>query len=68
MTEKVLNDLVIESKNLYAQNNQFETTYSSTFQIRGFKPKEIGEQLDKEVRLHIKLNFNQWTYQFEKIA
>lgn len=52
MTEKVLNDLVIEAKNVYAQNNQYETTYSSTFQIKGFKPKEIGEQLDEEVRIN----------------
>lgn len=49
MTEKVLNDLAEKSKNYYAQNNQFETTYSSTFQIEGFRPKEIGDQLNEEV-------------------
>lgn len=49
MTEKVLNDLAEKTKNHYAQNNQFETTYSSTFQIEGFKPKEIGDQLNEEV-------------------
>lgn len=49
MTEKVLNDLAVKAKNYYAQNDHFETTYSSTFQIKGFKPKEIGEQLNEEV-------------------
>lgn len=49
MTEKVLNDLAIKAKNYYAQNDHFETTYSSTFQIKGFKPKEIGEGLNEEV-------------------
>lgn len=49
MTEKVMNDLAAKSKTLYDQNRQFETTYNSTFKIKGFKPKEIGEQLDEEV-------------------
>lgn len=49
MTEKVLNDLAIKAKNYYAQNDHFETTYSSSFQIKGFKPKEIGEKLNEEV-------------------
>lgn len=49
MTEKVLNDLAAKAKSFCVQNNQFETTYSSTFQINGFKQKEIGEQLDEEV-------------------
>lgn len=49
MTEKVLNDLAERTKSCYAQSNQFETTYLSTFQVIGFKPKEIGEQLDEEV-------------------
>ncbi|XP_003245597.1 uncharacterized protein LOC100571648 [Acyrthosiphon pisum] len=49
MTEKVMNDLAAKSKTFYDQNRQFETTYSSTFKIKGFKPKEIGEQLDEEL-------------------
>lgn len=49
MTEKVLNDLAVKAKHFYDQNSQFETTYNNTFQIKGFKPKEIGEQLDEEV-------------------
>lgn len=49
MSEKVLNDLAIKVKSYYDQHNQFETTYSGTYQIEGFKPKEIGEQLDEEV-------------------
>lgn len=49
MTEKVLNDLAIKTNNYYSQNDHFETTYSSTFQIKGFKPKEIGEKLNEEV-------------------
>lgn len=49
MTEKVLNDLAIRTKNHYAQNDHFETTYSSEFQIKGFKPKEIGEELNEQV-------------------
>ncbi|KAL4119580.1 hypothetical protein QTP88_012380 [Uroleucon formosanum] len=49
MTEKVMNDLAAKSKTLYDQNRQFETTYNSTFKIKGFKPKEIGEQLDEEL-------------------
>jgi len=48
MTEKVMNDLAAKAKTFY-DHNQFETTYNSTFQIKGFKPKEIGEQLDEEV-------------------
>lgn len=50
MTEKVLNDLAVQAKSYYDQHNQFDTTYSSAFQIKGFEPKEIGEQLDEEVR------------------
>lgn len=53
MTEKVLNDLEIKSKSYYAQNNQFETTYNSTFQIKGFELKEIGEHLNEEVCYHV---------------
>jgi len=49
MTEKVMNDLAAKAKTFYDHNRQFETTYNSTFQIKGFKPKEIGEQLDEEV-------------------
>lgn len=49
MTEKVMNDLAATTKTFYDQNRQFETTYNSTFKIKGFKPKEIGEQLDEEV-------------------
>lgn len=49
MTEKVLNDFAKKTKNYYIQNNQFETTYSNAFRIKGFEPKEIGEQLDEEV-------------------
>ncbi|XP_022179466.1 uncharacterized protein LOC111040056 [Myzus persicae] len=49
MTEKVMNDLAAKSKAFYDQNRQFETTYSSTFKIKGFKLKEIGEQLDEEL-------------------
>lgn len=49
MTEKVMNDLAVKSKSFYDQNRQFETTYNSNFKIKGFKPKEIGEQLDEEV-------------------
>lgn len=49
MTEEVLNDMAEKAKNCYNQNNQFETTYYSTFKIEGFEPKEIGEQLDKKV-------------------
>lgn len=49
MTEKVLNDMAVKANISYTQNNQFETTYLSTYQVNGFKPKEIGEQLDEEV-------------------
>lgn len=49
MTEKVLNDLAIKANSYCAQNNQFETTYNSTFRIRGFDPKEMGEHLNEEV-------------------
>lgn len=49
MTEEVLNDMAEKAKNYHNQNNQFETTYYSTFKIEGFEPKEIGEQLDKNV-------------------
>ncbi|VVC36720.1 Hypothetical protein CINCED_3A017199 [Cinara cedri] len=48
MTEKVLHDLAAKAKNYYDQHNQFETTYSRTFQIKGFEPKQIGEQLTEE--------------------
>jgi len=58
MTEEVLIDLVIKSKNYYAQNNQFETTYNSNFQIKGFKPKEIGEHLNKEVYSILSCRYN----------
>jgi len=49
MTEKVMNDMAAKEKAFYDQNKQFETTYNSAFQIKGFKLKELGEQLDKEV-------------------
>ncbi|XP_060850415.1 uncharacterized protein LOC132929237 [Rhopalosiphum padi] len=49
MTEKVMNDLAVKAKTFYDHNGQFETTYNSTFQIKGFKPKEIGQQLDEEL-------------------
>lgn len=49
MTEKVLHDMAEKTKNHYAQNNQFKTTYSTNFQIKGFRLREIGEQLNEEV-------------------
>lgn len=49
MTDKVLNDFAKKKKSFYIRNDQFETTYNSAFQIEGFKPKEIGDQLDEEV-------------------
>lgn len=49
MTEKVLNDLAVQAESYHEQYNRFDTTYSSAFQIKGFEPKEIGEQLDEEV-------------------
>lgn len=51
-----MKDLVIKAENNdFAQNNQFETTYYSTFQVNGFKPKEIGEQLDEKVSFQYQL-------------
>jgi len=56
VTEEVMKDLVIKAENNdFAQNNQFETTYYSTFQVNGFKPKEIGEQLDEKVSFQYQL-------------
>lgn len=49
MNEKVLNDLTAKAKSYYDQHNQFETTYSSTFKIKDYEPKEIGEYIDEEV-------------------
>lgn len=50
MTEEVLNNLAAKAKSYYTQSNQFQTTYNNSFQVEGFKPKEIGEKLDEEVR------------------
>lgn len=56
VTEEVMNDLAIKAKNNnYAQNNRFETTYYSTFQVNGFEPKEIGEQIDEKVSFQYQL-------------
>lgn len=66
MTEKVMNDLEAKSKTFYDQNGQFETTYNSTFKIKGFKPKEIGEQLDEEVCRRFLRNFYNDSMLFSK--
>lgn len=53
ITEQVMNDLAIKAKNHYNQYSQFKTTYGSTFQIKGFTPKEIGETLNEEVCINV---------------